>query len=64
MREFRSSHTINTLQPSLAAGMAAAEVVQKGVYEAVNEFIADDSISPEEGAKNLAKAIRVALYKI
>jgi glucose/mannose transport system substrate-binding protein len=64
MREFRSAHTINTLQPSLAAGMAAPEGVQKSVYKIVNEFILDDSITPEQGAKNLAKAIRVALYKI
>jgi glucose/mannose transport system substrate-binding protein len=64
MREFRSAHTINTLQPSLAAGMAAPEGVQKSVYKIVNEFISDDSMTPEQGAKNLAKAIRVALYKI
>ncbi|EAR10819.1 ABC transporter substrate-binding protein [Reinekea blandensis] len=64
MREFRSSHTTNTLQPSLAAGMAAPEGVQKSVYDAVNEFVADTSMTPEEGAKNLAKAIRIALYKI
>ena len=64
MREFRSAHTINTLQPSLAAGMAAPEGVQKSVYESVNEFIADSSISPEQGARSLAKAIRVAIYKI
>lgn len=64
MREFRSAHSINTLQPSLSAGMAAPEKVQKSVYEAVNEFVADETMSPEEGAKNMAKAIRVAIYKI
>lgn len=64
MREFRSSHTTNTLQPSLSAGMAAPEGVQKSVYDAVNEFIADDNMSPEDGAKNMAKAIRVSVYKI
>jgi glucose/mannose transport system substrate-binding protein len=64
MREFRSAHTTNTLQPSLAAGMAAPEGVQKKVYQVVNEFISDSSITPEQGVKNLAKAIRVALYKI
>ncbi len=64
MREFRSSHTINTLQPSLAAGMAAPEGVQKSVYEAVNAFITDNSMTAEEGTKSLAKAIRVAIYKI
>jgi len=64
MREFRSAHTINTLQPSMAAGMAAPEGVQKSVYESVNEFIANSSITPEQGARTLAKAIRVAIYKI
>jgi len=64
MREFRSAHTINTLLPSLAAGMAASEVVQKSVYKAVNEFITNSTMSPEQGARNLAKSIRVAIYKI
>lgn len=64
MREFRSSHTTNTLQPSLSAGMAAPEGVQKSVYQAVNEFIADETMTPEDGAKSLAKAIRVSVYKI
>ena len=64
MREFRSAHTTNTLQPSLAAGMAAPEGVQKSVYKVVNEFISDSSITPEQGVTNLAKAIRVAIYKI
>jgi glucose/mannose transport system substrate-binding protein len=64
MREFRSAHTIDTLQPSLAAGMAAPEGVQKAVYTAVNNFMSDKSMSPEEGVKAMAKAIRVAIYKI
>lgn len=64
MREFRSSHTTDTLQPSLSAGMAAPEGVQKSVYEVVNLFIADEAMTPEDGAKALAKAIRVAVYKI
>ena len=48
----------------MAAGMAAPEGVQKSVYESVNEFIANSSIKPEQGARTLAKAIRVAIYKI
>jgi glucose/mannose transport system substrate-binding protein len=64
MREFRSAHTTNTLQPSLSTGMAAPEMVQKSVYNAVNDFMTDASITPEQGAKNLAKAVRVAVYKI
>ena len=64
MREFRSAHTINTLQPSLSAGMAAPEIVQKSVYQAINQFMNDASMSPEAGVKAMAKAIRVAVYKI
>jgi hypothetical protein len=44
--------------------MAAPEMVQKSVYNAVNDFMTDASITPEQGAKNLAKAVRVAVYKI
>lgn len=64
MREFRSAHRINTLQPSLAAGMAAPEGVQKSVYHVIDSFVDDPSMTPTEGARALAKAIRVALYKI
>lgn len=64
MREFRSAHTINTLQPSLSAGMAAPEIVQKSVYEVIHQFMTDSTMSPESGVKAMAKAIRVAVYKI
>ena len=64
MREFRSAHTLDTLRPSLAAGMAASEDVQRSVYESINEFIQSSDISPVDGAKNLAKAIRISLYRI
>jgi glucose/mannose transport system substrate-binding protein len=64
MREFRSAHSINTLKPSLAVGMATNEMVQKNVYDAINEFVNTPSMTPEEGANNLAKAIRVAVYRM
>ena len=64
MREFRSAHRIETLQHSLASGMAASEAIQRNVFTAVNEFINNPNMTPKQGAKALAKAVRVAVYKL
>lgn len=64
MREFRSAHTLDSLRPSLAAGMAASEVVQRSVYDSINAFVNSTSMTPEDGARQLAKAVKVALYRI
>lgn len=64
MREFRSAAKTNTLRPSIAAGMAVNELVQKSVFEVIDNFIDDWEMSPEDGANQLSKAIRLALYRI
>lgn len=61
---FKSATDQNSLVPSVAHGLANSNGVQHGLFEALEAYILDESMTAEQGAKRLAKAMRYGAYYI
>ena len=57
-KDFNNAASRNTLVPSWAHNMAVQDDQKKALIEAVGEFWANDGMSPQDGARRLASAVR------
>lgn len=62
MREFRSSSKLGTIMPSIALGMTGIEQVRRHLFEALDQYIKDPELTPEEGWAKVSRSIRYGLY--
>jgi glucose/mannose transport system substrate-binding protein len=60
--DFVKTAKANTLVPSMAHGMSTFSSTQGAIYDTVTEFYNSDSITAEEAAAKLVKAVAAAKY--
>ncbi|MCY1301707.1 putative sugar-binding periplasmic protein [compost metagenome] len=58
MQDFKDAAASDSLQPSLAHGMAASSYVQGAVFDVVTHFFNDPAADPQRAAQQLAAAIQ------
>ncbi|HEY7864584.1 MAG TPA: ABC transporter substrate-binding protein [Psychromonas sp.] len=61
-KDFVKTAKANTLVPSMAHGMSTFASTQGAIYDTVTEFYNSDSITAEEAAEKLVKAVAAAKY--
>jgi glucose/mannose transport system substrate-binding protein len=61
-KDFVKTAEANTLLPSMAHGMSTFSSTQGAIFDTVTEFYNSDSISAEEAAAKLVKAVAAAKY--
>lgn len=61
MQDFRLSAQTGDLVPSMAHGMSTAGYVQGAMFDVITNFFNDQSASPEEAVKRLAKVVKSAM---
>ncbi len=61
MDDFVATAENGGLVPSMAHGMSTTSAVQGAIYDVVTNFFNSDSVTPEQAAEKLARAIRAAI---